>query len=64
MKTLMLIIVTFLLISGCDTTETDTGSDPRATTEYSRTLDHVRETAEQVENSLSTRAQRAQDARK
>lgn len=63
MKIIGLFIIAIPFIYGCDATVTDTSSEPRATTEYSRTLNHARETADQLEKSLSISAQRAEDAK-
>ena len=62
MKKIGLYFIVIPFISGCDSAETDISSKPRATTQYSQTLDHTKETADQFEKSLSTSAQRTQDA--
>lgn len=59
-----LILTIFILLStACDTTDNSTDSKHRTSTQYSHTLDQARQTADQMEQSLSTTADRLQDAK-
>jgi len=63
MKIIGLFFIVALLMSGCDSSDTDPRPKSRTTTQYSRTMDDARESADQLEKSLSTSAQRAEEAK-